>query len=78
MAVLFPHPGVIQYAAVHATLYESFEYCWNGGTLRLVLNMDNNYPNNIQVRLMHSNPTEEEVVKVYHLGQFQKKRIELA
>ncbi len=40
--------------------------------------MDNNYPDNIQVRLMHSNPTEEEVVKAYHLGRFRKKRTELA
>ncbi|MBE3102861.1 MAG: hypothetical protein IMZ40_01335 [Bacilli bacterium] len=78
MAVRIAHPGVIRFAVVHATSYEGYAYWWNGGTLRQMLNMDNNYPDNIQVRLMHSNPTEEEVVKAYRLKRFRKKRTELA
>jgi hypothetical protein len=78
MAVRIPHAGVIRFAAVHATTYEGYAYWWNGGTLRQMLNMDNDYPDNIDIRLLYSNPTEEEVVKAFHLARFRKKRTELA
>jgi hypothetical protein len=33
MAVTIPHPGVIKFAAIHAEIYEGYEYWWNGGIL---------------------------------------------
>jgi serine/threonine protein kinase len=43
-----------------------------------MLNLDNDYPDNIYVRLQYSNPTESDVTKAFHLARFRKKRTELA
>ena len=78
MAVRIPHSGVIRFVAVHATTNEGYSYWWNGGTLRQMLNLDSNFPRDINMRLLHCNPTEKEVVEAFRLGRFRKKRTELA
>jgi hypothetical protein len=78
MAARIPHAGVIRFAAVHATNYEGCAYWWNGGTLRQMLNMDNDYPDNIFIRLSYSYASEVEVIRAHYLARFKKKRTELA
>ena len=78
MAMRIAHPGVIRFVAIHATKYEGYSFWWNGGTLRSMLNMDHDYPSNIQDRLMHANLSEDEVVRAFQLARFRKKRTELA
>lgn len=78
MAVRIGHPGVIRFIAVHAKMNEGYSYWWNGGTLRQMLAIDDDYPENIQVRLMWKPVSEEEVVRAYRLGRWRKKRTELA
>jgi hypothetical protein len=78
MAVRIPHSRVIRFVAVHARTNEGYSYWWNGGTLRQMLNLDNDYPDNIYVRLQYSNPTKSDVTKAFHLARFRKKRTELA
>jgi len=51
MAVRIPHAGVIRFAAMHAVESEGYSYWWNGRTLRHMLNLDNEYSDDIHVRV---------------------------
>lgn len=78
MAVRIPHPGVIRFNAVHATRNEGYSYWWNGGTLRRMLFLDRDYPDDIHIRLLHPNTTEKQFEEAHQLARFRKKRTELA
>ena len=79
MAVRIPHDGVIRFLAVHTTRNEGYTYWWNGGTLREMLRMDNDYPDNIYVRIAYDpNISDEEVNAAHRLKRWRAKRTELA
>jgi len=82
MAMRIPHTKVICFVTIHATEYKGYSYWWNGGTLRQILNLDNDYPNNIAIRLTYMENIKwmlpKEVTTAFNLGQWKKKHIELA
>ena len=79
MAVTIPHAGVIRFAAIHAELYEGYAFWWNGGTLRDMFNLDNQYGENIYARVAYDNTSgEHDLIRASHLRRFRNKRTELA
>lgn len=78
LAVRISHPGVIRFAAIHATKYEGYAYWWNGGTIREMLNRDHQYGEDVFVHLNFGNFPDDEIVRAHQLVRFRKKRTELA
>ena len=78
MAVTIPHPGVIRFAAIHASEYEGYAFWWNGGTIREMLNRDLEFGEDVYVRLAYGNYPDDEIIRVHQLLRFRKKRTELA
>jgi len=72
------HDGVVRYAVVHATKNEGYLYWWNNGTLQQMLNLDDNYLDNLSIWLTYDTLTNEHVDAAFHLGQWRKKHIKLA
>ena len=78
MAVRIPHPGVIRFAAIHASKYEGYAYWWNGGTIREMLNRDRDYGEDVYVHLAYGRFPDDEIIRAHQLVRFRKKRTELA
>ena len=78
MAVRIPHPGVIRFAAIHASKYEGYAYWWNGGTIREMLRRDYEYGDDVYIHFAHGNFGDDELLRANQLVRFRKKRTELA
>jgi len=72
MAMKIPHAEVICFVAIHATEYEGYLDWWNGKTLRQMLNLGNDYLDNIAIRLTYIENLKrmslEEVTTAFILG----------
>jgi len=53
MAVRISHARVICFVAIHATKYEGYLYWWNNVILHQMLNLDNDYLDNIAIQLTY-------------------------
>jgi len=78
VVVKIPHLGGIWFVVVHATINEGYSYWWNNETLRQMLKLDNNYPDNIFIQLAYSILMIKEVNATNNLKQWRKKHTKLA
>jgi len=71
MAMRIPHAEIICFVAIHATEYKDYLYCWNARTLRQMLNLDNDYLDNIAIQLTYMENLKpmspEEVTAAFNL-----------
>jgi len=78
MAMRIQYFGVIRFVAIHATKNEGYSYWWNSETLQQMLNLDNDYLDDIFLCVAYSKPTPKEVNATHRFKQWKKKRTKLA
>ncbi|KAG0571933.1 hypothetical protein KC19_VG055000 [Ceratodon purpureus] len=78
LAIRIPHPGVIRFMAIHQLEHVGFMFWWNGGTLRAMLQRDNEAPGDLPIDYIFRENAEDSPILGKRLQLFRSKRTELA